>query len=60
MGTTKVSMHADGYFVFNNNSAGGYPVGNNVSVATATNGLGGGGGASTATVAALAIALGGA
>jgi len=60
MGTTKVSMHANGYFVFNNNSASGYPSGSNVSVATATNGVGGGGGASTATVAALAIALGGA
>jgi len=59
MGSTKVSMHADGYFVFNNNSAGGYPSGSNVSVATATNGVGGGGGVSSSTAAALAIALGG-
>ena len=57
MGTTKVSMHADGYFVFNNNSAGSYPSGSNVSVATAANGIGGG--VSSSTAAALAIALGG-
>jgi len=55
MGTTKVTMHADGYLVFNNNSGGGYPAGSNVSVATATNGVA----PTTSTTAALAIALGG-
>ena len=55
MGTTKVTMHADGYLQFNTNSAGGYPGGSNVKVATATNGVA----PTTGTAAALAIALGG-
>jgi hypothetical protein len=55
MGTTKISMHNNGYFVFNSNSAGNYPVGSNVSVATATNGIA----ATNGTAAAFAIALGG-
>jgi hypothetical protein len=55
MGNTKVTMHADGYLVFNTNSGGGYPAGSNVSVATATNGVA----PTTGTAAALAIALGG-
>jgi len=55
MGTTKVTMHADGYLVFNTNSGGNYPAGSNVSVATATNGVA----PTTSTAAALAIALGG-
>jgi hypothetical protein len=55
MGTTKISMHNNGYFVFNSNSAGSYPEGSNVSVATATNGIA----ATNGTAAAFAIALGG-
>ena len=55
MGTTKVTMHADGYLQFNTDSAGGYPGGSNVKVATATNGVA----PTTGTAAALAIALGG-
>jgi hypothetical protein len=55
MGTTKITMHNNGYFVFNSNSAGSYPEGSNVSVATATNGIA----ATNGTAAAFAIALGG-
>lgn len=55
MGTTKIMMHADGYLQFNTNAGGGYPAGNNVSVATATNGIA----ATNGTAAAFAIALGG-
>ena len=55
MGTTKITMHNNGYFVFNSNSANSYPEGSNVSVATATNGIA----ATNGTAAAFAIALGG-
>lgn len=56
MGTTKIMMHADGYLQFNTNSAGGYPAGNNVSVATAANGVA----ATNSNALAYSIALGGA
>jgi hypothetical protein len=50
-----MSVLDNGYFVFNSNSAGSYPEGSNVSVATATNGIA----ATNGTAAAFAIALGG-
>lgn len=56
MGTTKIMMHADGYLQFNTNSAGGYPAGNNVAVATAANGVA----ATNSNALAYSIALGGA
>ena len=56
MGTTKIMMHADGYLQFNTNSAGGYPAGSNVSVATAANGVA----ATNSNALAYSIALGGA
>jgi hypothetical protein len=55
MGNTKIKMHADGYLQFNSNSAQNFPIANDVSVATKTNGVA----ATNANALAYSIALGG-
>jgi len=55
MGTTRVSMHANGYLVFNADHANNYPSSADSSVATSTNGIG----ATSGFAVAMAIGLGG-
>lgn len=55
MGTTRITMHSNGYLVFNADHANNYPTASDSAVATATNGIG----ATNGFAVAMAIGLGG-